>query len=581
MARMCPPEVRPGTPSSAERRLFDRFRDQLGDDWIVLHSLGLAFHPTKPWAEIDFVLIGPSGVFAIEVKGGRVERRDGRYYFTNIAGQTTAKSEGPFEQVASASAQLYKHLASSRVLPRDAVVGHAVMLPDIRFEVESPDFEPALVYDSRDADKPVSAFVRRIANYWHDRVEVQRCRPVESLSKSDRQEVLAVLRGDFDLKPPLWFGIREAGTQLLKLTEEQYRVLGAVHDNERVLVRGGAGTGKTLLAVEEARRRSADGQRVLLCCYNRRLGVELAGRLADSPLADVAHLHGLMRRTVAQAGLADELPDTAGMTGTALDGVFDETYPRICLEAVDRLGLWEHYDALVVDEAQDLLREPYLDVLDALLRGGLKEGVWTVFLDTAQSIYTGEVGPVLGRLESARPVQLKLTANCRNTKPVAVMAELLSSVRCGETYRAEGPDTEHFWCASHAQASKAVSDCVCRLLADRVPSQSIVVLSPFSLAHSCLRDGLPGRPARLVDAERAGPGEVLFSTIASFKGLEADAVLLVDLQELSGNNASMLVYVGATRARSYLAVFLDERLKPEYARRAGEYGRRLAEDALG
>lgn len=67
MARMLPPRVPPDLPSRAEARLFQMIRDGLGSEWTALHSLGLAGHDRKPWTEADFVLIGPAGVFCLEV----------------------------------------------------------------------------------------------------------------------------------------------------------------------------------------------------------------------------------------------------------------------------------------------------------------------------------------------------------------------------------------------------------------------------------------------------------------------------------------------------------------------------------
>src|SRR5438105_1281638 len=107
---MIPQTVRRGTSSDAERKLFRVIRDDLSDEWTVLHSLGLAGHERKPWAEVDFVLIGPPGVYCLEVKGGRIRREAGRWFFTDRAGRTTEKGEGPFEQVGGASAALAGHL---------------------------------------------------------------------------------------------------------------------------------------------------------------------------------------------------------------------------------------------------------------------------------------------------------------------------------------------------------------------------------------------------------------------------------------------------------------------------------------
>src|SRR4051812_37627931 len=113
---MYPPEPRADTKSSAERELFRRIRAEVTDDWIVLHSVGLGSHRYKPWAEIDFVLIGPPGVFCLEVKGGRIRREDGRWHFIDKDGNVAVKQQGPFEQVGSASAALRAHLIKR--LPR-------------------------------------------------------------------------------------------------------------------------------------------------------------------------------------------------------------------------------------------------------------------------------------------------------------------------------------------------------------------------------------------------------------------------------------------------------------------------------
>jgi hypothetical protein len=108
---MFPPFVSPSTTSDAERKIFVVIKEQLPDeDWIALHSLGLTGHAAKPWAEIDFVLIGPSGVYGLEVKGGQVSRRDGLWLFRNRHNRINSKKEGPFEQVGTATSVLRKHL---------------------------------------------------------------------------------------------------------------------------------------------------------------------------------------------------------------------------------------------------------------------------------------------------------------------------------------------------------------------------------------------------------------------------------------------------------------------------------------
>src|SRR3954451_7995360 len=129
MARMGPDKPAP-TKSMAEMLIFEKIRDELPGEWTALHSVGMTIHDAKPWAEIDFVLIGPPGAFCVEVKGGLVCRDGGIWYTTPQHGPKVGKreplKESPFEQVGSASAQLFR--VFERTLPKiaKAITGYAV-----------------------------------------------------------------------------------------------------------------------------------------------------------------------------------------------------------------------------------------------------------------------------------------------------------------------------------------------------------------------------------------------------------------------------------------------------------------------
>lgn len=100
MARMIPSVISPEIKSNAERKIFEWFRDDPDTEgWVVLHSLGIANHRTVLYGELDFFVIAPKlGVFALEVKGGRVSCNEGIWSFTNKYGKTTSKARGPFAQ---------------------------------------------------------------------------------------------------------------------------------------------------------------------------------------------------------------------------------------------------------------------------------------------------------------------------------------------------------------------------------------------------------------------------------------------------------------------------------------------------
>ena len=573
MARMVPPTVSDNTQSNAEVRLFGKIREELSDDWTVLHSLGLAGHARKPWAEIDFVLIGPPGVFCLEVKGGRVARREGVWEFTNRHGGTSRKREGPFEQVGSGSAALRAHLLQSVRRISQALVGWGVAMPDIRFDASGPDIELGVMYDERDVRAPFGEYMSRLESYWRDRFESMRQGELRPLAPDDRSEVLDALRGDFDARPTLRAQVGAVNEELIRLTREQYRYLDAFVDNRRVLVRGGAGTGKTLLAVEEAKRQATAGKHVLLCCFNRMLATHLQKVLADFPSVTTRTIHSYMAELVDSADVESQLPPAEP------SDLFTTFYPTLALEALGTLERAGEFDVLIVDEGQDLILESYLEVMDAALAGGLAGGEWRLFYDPRQNLYEGTDPMGLRRLIDTSAAQFRLTVNCRNTQAIATHTALLSGREQDETLGHEGPAVELHWYADERELRRTLSRLLNKVLSQGVAASDIVILAPRRLANGPLSVGLSDVPPLVELRERrdAGTrsGELAFSTIAGFKGLEADVVAVVGIDSLD-DEARVALYVGTSRARAALSVFLDERLKDDYEQLAKEFGERLS-----
>ena len=100
MAKMIPSVISPDIKSAAEKHIFEWFKnDPRTEDWIVLHSLGISNHNKVIHGETDFfVLVPRMGLFALEVKGGRVCRKNGVWSFTDRYGNIGIKERGPFDQ---------------------------------------------------------------------------------------------------------------------------------------------------------------------------------------------------------------------------------------------------------------------------------------------------------------------------------------------------------------------------------------------------------------------------------------------------------------------------------------------------
>lgn len=578
MAIMCPSRWNTSTKSNAEKKLFEKIREDLGDEWMVLHSLGLATHPKKPWAEIDFVLIGPLGVFCIEVKGGRVARKGGVWIFTDRDGIETRKTLGPFEQAASNSTALGKYLSSNLPQLPGLLVGCGVAMPDITFEVEGPDIDLEIVYDERHSRQRFTKYTQRLADRWHKLVRERTGRPCSYLTPGNVQEVFTELRRDFDLPPLLRTEVRQVVDELLRLTADQDRILQAMSENARVLVQGSAGTGKTLLAITEARRMANQGKRVFLCCFNKLLADSLRKALRPCASVDVHQIVEFMASAVRDGGLSNRLPPTAEAPPHRLpQGEWEELYrvqyPQLCQESLLRLDRLEEYDVLIVDEAQDLLWHTYLDVFEMLVTGGVKRGNWRFFRDPLQDIFRGTVPEGLERLKKTEPAQCQLSVNCRNTSAIAHEVKLLSAQWLEAKTIVDGPNVELHWYANEAQQRREICECINELLKGLDPSQ-ITVLSRRRIENTCLRNGLDNVRDPLTDlgdAAASPPSRAIgFSTVQAFKGLESDAVLLIDIDDLS-TDASERLYVGASRARAVLHLFIAEHQRERYYSNAQKF----------
>ena len=76
-----------------------------------------------------------------------------------------------------------------------------------------------------------------------------------------------ILAPTFRLIPNPKLSLMETDAKLLQLTEEQYRLLDWLEEQKQVLIKGSAGTGKTLILLEKARRLAEQGHSVLILSF--------------------------------------------------------------------------------------------------------------------------------------------------------------------------------------------------------------------------------------------------------------------------------------------------------------------------
>lgn len=567
MAKMIPSVISPEIKSNAEKRIFEWFRDDPDTEgWIVIHSLGISNHMTVLYGELDFFVLAPKlGIFALEVKGGRVSRSNGVWSFTNKYNQTNTKNRGPFEQANEGMFSLMEAIKAkygaqhrlSRLL-----FGTGVMFPDIVFDDIGTDGEQWQVFDSRNLS--VSKYIKRLAKNTRDKWEDHyHFFPEEKLPTSaDVKELTKWLRADFDKAVTIGKKIDYAEEELIKLTNEQLKCIDQLEDNPRCLIKGAAGTGKTLLAIEEAKKAAAQGEKVAFFCFNSQLGAWLKQLFSKLPSElqpeYVGTIHSWLKQLVDKAEI-----DSVPVEGR-LALYYQEELPNIALDALNLFPVY--YDRIIIDEAQDIIGTPAFFVIDEVLKRGLERGKWVFFGDfTRQAIYseTRTGADLEDELEEITSfVRFKLRTNCRNTKYICDEIKNITGFDSGKEVwnKIAGLSVDHTVFTDEEEELLYLNQIISKLKNDGIEPGEITILSPKKRENSIISQV---SEIKIRNYSPETTDFITFSTIHAFKGLENKVVIMVDIESFE---QEQLMYVGLSRARIGLFILESKKARNEYLR---------------
>lgn len=527
MARSYPEHPSFPQDGGAEQRVWEALCEHLPDDAVVLAGTLLQDGATE--REIDLLVVWPGlGVAAIEVKGGHVTRADGTWW------QGSGEGRHPIDPVAQVQAAKHTLL---RLLDRQGLdaarsrTAHLVALPHVFVPTtwDAPELPRTMLLDREDVTDgaaAVHAIRRAIEDHGTGHAP---------LDDAAAQALVDWLTGGFPSQAETLAAAAQYEDHLDRLTREHANAMRYLDAVPRVHVVGGAGTGKTWLALEHSRRRARAGERVALMCYSRGLARYLERTTATWPA----------RERPAYVGLFHELPVRWGAApGDDSDPLdWEERLPRELGDLAAARPADELFDAVVVDEAQDFGDAWWPAVLRCLRdpdRGRL-----TVFSDDGQRVF-----PRTG----TAPVELtvvELDENLRSTKQIAQLCGALHS----------GVTKPRGWAGAPVRvvdvpAGDAVTcadDAVEALLAEGWEPGQIALLTT-------------GRrhPVQVEEVERVGHHEywdgyfrgadVFYGHVLGFKGLERTVVVLAVNGVRDAERARTMLYTGLSRARVLLVV---------------------------
>ncbi len=567
MAKLIPPTYHADTRSKGEVEIFLRLRDDPStEEWTILHSLDIAHHLKQVSGEIDFVVIVPTkGVLCIEVKAcHHLDRRDGQWYY---GASTVPDTRGPFKQASQAMHSIRKKLVAHDRSLSGVLFWSAVIFPYVPFAVQSEEWHSWQVIDhTRFTTRPIGVLLEQVLDHARafisDNTGMAWIPGHAEPTEAQCGLIANLLRPDFEFFESSKFRRLRQNEELKNYTIEQFGALDAMDMNARVLFSGPAGTGKTLLAIEAARRSSEAGRKVLFLCYNRLLGKwldEQTVELKSHVISKTLHGHmltvtGISRTEPSNTFWLQELPSKA--IDTLLGEESDE----------------HQFDELIIDEAQDILRDNYLDFLDLSLRGGLASGRWKFFGDFEKQAIYAAANFSLEQFQRDRanhvPVY-RLRANCRNTPRITELVHLLGDLQPGYTRVLrpdDGVEPGLKYYSSDAQQQQLLIAALQQLYSEGFTGGEIVILSPKA-GFACAAGKINLSPwrDRVKPIELAGRGLIGYSSIQAFKGLEAPVIIVTDVDTIDSGSSVSLFYIAVTRALHRLLILMHEDVKKDIA----------------
>jgi len=536
------------TESPGERKLFNFLRESSrSQNWIVLHSLHIARHVSKTKGEADFVVLIPSvGIVVIEVKSHQeIKVRQGSWFF----GREKTHHESPFKQGETAMYSIRKHLVNQKPIFSRIPFLNVCWFTEIDFpktsQMEYQSWQVLNIADLDDAAGSLLASMDAGVRHLVNKLGISSASGF-AFNAELMEEAVQLLRPDFDFAISEKMFRSERKKELLKFAKDQFIALDIAIDNKVAIIKGAAGTGKSVLAMELARRFQAVNLRVALFCFNKLLSDEIATQLGDISV----------------------YVSTIDSYALKMARVNGKNLPINNLEAIQQINYQdleipenEKFDVIIIDEAQDVLNQTFKTILDKSLKNGLNAGTWYAFGDLdAQKIYDQTDSIEFVRTQVKEVPVFTLTRNCRNTIQIGHFAEglLVSKPKWNSFLRNENnPDPQLIRIEPDEDMTPILDSVLDQCKTIGFSYDDIAFLSPLEISDP---QGIfsESKYASKFFVGARKPGKISFNTISKFKGLESPCVVLLDIEQLSSwKNKDDLLYVALTRATDRLVILAN------------------------
>ncbi|MGE5439474.1 MAG: NERD domain-containing protein [Bacteroidota bacterium] len=537
MALMIPNDYMASPSSDAGELLFNRLQRAFDDSWTIFHCFDLYGRNEDNRlldAQIDFLLFHPAmGILVLEVKGGPVRYENGKWY-------QNGKLRKDFVKQAKKNKYAIIQYLQRKLFPGDVnfgnaelplTVAHAFCFPDCFTEMhELPaGCENAVINGA--ALPRIKEAVENILSHSG--------RKYQELAKDRARLIRSFLMPVFEYGTSVFDRIGREERVFFSLTEMQCNLLTMLLDYKKVLIKGCAGSGKTLLAIKKARQLARQGKSVLLMCYNNMLGNYLIEETKDFRNRITATTyHKFCFGELQKAGYKPEGDKNS-------DAFWNEILPDLFTRFLAKNRI--KYDALIVDEGQDFNDDYWTSISDLVE----EDGYFYIFYDPDQNIFQRKLS------FPHNDFSFNLSQNCRNTKEIfrKILPYASNTITLNELVP-NGLPVKEFKSGSPRLRLNQLSRMLHELVENQhVPESEIVILGGHTLNKTCLGNDTAAGKFEIFENGSSGSYVVPYFTYMKFKGCEKSVVILLDVcdDDFRWNNNTAL-YTAMTRAKNLLYI---------------------------
>ena len=581
MVIMIPQKIDNQNPIS-EKEVFQAL-NLIGNrpNWIVIHALKQARSIKNLSAETDFVVIAPGmGIVLIEAKGATGVKIEGNSWSMEGVPED-AKHKDPLGQLDGAAANIRRYLRKQKLIDNGTPVTRLVWfnkLSEGNIDDSKKDkgmelfpWELAWLEDLEDAQ---SIIERNLRNHTKEHPEFWGAKlDGSSLTPDLASKIAAALRVDIEVTSDKASEAKARAVRISQATKEQLKCLSLVSSNPYLYFEGGAGSGKTQLVIESALNLASQGKSVLLTAWNKMMAERLERRFAGVPNVHVEDVGSMLASIAMQERPAD----------VSKDDWYDRELATLASKEIAAHRGLASFDAICIDEFQDIATKPAVcKAIFSLIKPGASPTIVLAGDDEQQIMATASKVNAFQAAQALNPgfIRITLNANCRQAPELSIAVHNfleMDSTQLNHLVPYGGEHSFEVIPTDEASQLKDLARVINRLL-DRFEGKNIRILSPFGAKRSSLAllfaipsDEIHSKEVKklmpLLRHESSPDGKITWRSISSFKGLEEDVIVIVDINEgardwLEGERKSLReqLYVGMTRARFHLYMLVSDGL---------------------